>query len=70
MMEAKTSEGKAQMWVMSILPFLFGGALQVADPDWMKPLFTDPIGWVVLMIAGAMWLVGVFLTRRVTQMEV
>lgn len=70
MMEAKTSEGKAQMWVMSILPFLFGGALQIADPEWMQPLFKDPIGWVVLGVAGAMWLVGVFLTRRVTQMEV
>lgn len=69
-MEAKTSEGKAQMWVMSMLPFLFGGALQIVDPDWMAPLFKDPIGWVVLGVAGTMWLVGVALTRRVTQMEV
>lgn len=69
-MEAKTSEGKAQMWVMSMLPFLFGGALQIVDPDWMAPLFKDPIGWVVLGVAGSMWLVGVALTRRVTQMEV
>lgn len=69
-MDAKTSEGKAQMVVMSMLPFLFGGALQVFDPEWMQPLFKDPIGWVVLGIASAMWLAGVMLTRRVTQMEV
>ncbi len=69
-MEAKTSEGKAQMWVMSMLPFLFGGALQIVDPEWMGPLFKDPIGWVVLGVAASMWLVGVVLTRRVTQMEV
>ena len=49
-MEAKTSEGKAQVVVMGLLPFVFGGALQVIDPEWMQPLFTrsDRLGAPVL----------------------
>ena len=37
-MASKTSEGKAQVVVMGMLPFVFGGALQVIDPEWMQPL--------------------------------
>jgi tight adherence protein B len=69
-MEAKTSEGKAQVVVMGMLPFLFGGALQVIDPEWMRPLFNDPIGWVVLMIACALEFFGVMMVRKLSTIDV
>jgi tight adherence protein B len=69
-MEAKTSEGKAQVVVMGILPFVFGGALQVIDPEWMRPLFTDPIGYVVLGIACMLEFFGIMMVRKLTQLDV
>jgi tight adherence protein B len=69
-MEAKTSEGKAQMVVMAMLPFLFGGALQVVDPEWMRPVFKDPVGWVVLGIACLLEFVGVVMARKVSAIDV
>jgi tight adherence protein B len=69
-METKTSEGKAQVVVMGIMPFVFGGALQAIDPEWMRPLFNDPIGWGVLAFACALEAVGLIMVRRLTRLEV
>jgi tight adherence protein B len=69
-MEAKTSEGKAQVVVMGMLPFIFGGALQVIDPEWMQPLFRDPIGWGILLIACLLEFFGLMMVRKLTRIDV
>jgi tight adherence protein B len=69
-MEAKTSEGKAQVVVMGILPFVFGGALQIIDPEWMRPLFSDPIGWGVLLFACLLEVIGLLMVRKLTTIDV
>lgn len=69
-MESKTSEGKAQVVVMGILPFVFGGALQIIDPEWMQPLFKDPIGWAIILFACFLEFVGVALVRKLTRIDV
>lgn len=69
-MEAKTSEGKAQVVVMGMMPVIFGGALQLIDPEWMRPLFSDPIGWGVLTFACLLELVGLIMVRKLTTIEV
>jgi tight adherence protein B len=70
MMDSKTSEGKAQMYVMGMLPFLFGGALQVIDPEWMYPLFHDSIGFGVLLLACVLEFAGVAMVRRLSRIDV
>jgi tight adherence protein B len=69
-MESKTSEGKAQVWVMGMLPFVFGGALQIIDPEWMQPLFKDPIGWAIILFACGLEAVGIALVRKFTRIDV
>jgi tight adherence protein B len=69
-MASKTSEGKAQVVVMGLLPFLFGGALQVIDPEWMQPLFHDPVGWAVLTFACLLEVVGVIMVRKLSTIDV
>lgn len=69
-MESKTSEGKAQVVVMGLLPFVFGGALQVIDPEWMQPLFKDPIGWAIILLACFLEAVGIALVRKFTRIDV
>jgi tight adherence protein B len=69
-MESKTSEGKAQVWVMGMLPFVFGGALQIIDPEWMQPLFKDPIGWAIILFACCLEAVGIALVRKFTRIDV
>jgi tight adherence protein B len=69
-MDSKTSEGKAQVWVMGMLPFVFGGALQIIDPEWMQPLFKDPIGWGIILFACLLEAVGIALVRKFTRIDV
>jgi tight adherence protein B len=69
-MDSKTSEGKAQVVVMGMLPFVFGGALQIIDPEWMQPLFKDPIGWAIIVFACALEFVGIVLVRKFTRIDV
>jgi tight adherence protein B len=69
-MESKTSEGKAQVVVMGMLPFVFGGALQVIDPEWMQPLFKDPIGWAIILFACFLEAIGIALVRKFTRIDV
>lgn len=69
-MAAKTSEGKAQGVVMGMLPFLFGGALQIIDPEWMRPLFHDPVGYAILTAVCALEVVGVAMIRKLSQIDV
>jgi tight adherence protein B len=69
-MESKTSEGKAQVIVMGMLPFVFGGALQIIDPEWMQPLFKDPIGWAIILFACFLEAAGIALVRKFTRLDV
>lgn len=69
-MESKTSEGKAQVVVMGLLPFVFGGALQIIDPEWMQPLFHDPIGWAIILFACLLEAMGIALVRKFTRIDV
>jgi tight adherence protein B len=55
---------------MGMLPFVFGGALQIIDPEWMAPLFGDPIGWGVLTFAMLLEFVGVLMVRKLSQIDV
>lgn len=69
-MAAKTSEGKAQGVVMGLLPFVFGAAVQFVAPEWMRPLFQDPIGWAILAVACVFEIIGVSLIRHYSRVDV
>jgi tight adherence protein B len=56
--------------VMGMLPFIFGGALQVIDPEWMQPLFRDPIGWGILLVACLLEFFGLMMVRKLTRIDV
>jgi len=70
LVDTKTAEGKAQAWVMGLVPALLGAMLWKLDPDMLRPLLVDPVGWVILGIVGVLEIVGVWGVRRVTTIEV
>lgn len=54
--QAQTAEGKMQGIFVGALPLLLGAALLVLDPDKVMPMFTTPIGYV--MLAAVLFLEG------------
>ena len=67
---ALAAEGKLSAWVLGALPPGFMLFLLVSKGDYIKPMFTEPMG--LMMLAGAAMLLGVgaFWMSRLVKVEV
>ena len=67
---ALAAEGKLSAWVLGGLPPAFLLYLLLANRTYVMPLFTEPLGWMMLG-GAAFWLgVGVFWMSRLIKVEV
>jgi Flp pilus assembly protein TadB len=46
------------------------GILQIFSPEFVKPLFVDPIGHALLVISIALQTIGYFVIRKIIKIEV
>ena len=67
--KTKTAEGRTQAWVMGSVPPGMVLILEKMDPEWLEPLWTDPIGWIILGIAAILEVTAVVLIRRIMAVE-
>jgi tight adherence protein B len=67
---SKTSEGRAQLWVLGIFPFAICLALKLVDPDYFTPLQTTTIGGVVSTVAVLLWLTSLVMARKIMQVDI
>jgi tight adherence protein B len=65
-----SGEGRLSMMVLIILPFFLGLGLELVNPGYINTLFTDPLGWVMLGVAGVLSVVGVFWMRKLVKIDV
>jgi tight adherence protein B len=65
-----SAEGRMSAWVLGSLPFLVGAGVAIFVPGSLNPLFTDPVGRMMLYGSGGMMVIGIFLIRRITQVQV
>ena len=61
---ALAAEGKLSAWVLGGLPPGFMLYLLVANRAYVMPLFTQPLGWLMLLGAATLLTVGVFWMSR------
>lgn len=67
---ALTSQGRMQAWIMAGLPVVLAVALHGLDPEAMGKLWSSVAGWVVLVLVITLEAVGIFLVRRIVEIEV
>ncbi len=68
--KALSAEAKASAYIIGSLPFLVMGAVQVASPDYLEPLFTTRMGNFILIGAG-MWMgTGIFVMKKMIAIKV
>lgn len=65
-----SSEGRMSAWVLTLLPFALGGTLYLANPKFMGPMFTDPIGVSILQYLLVMMALGVAVLRKIVRIRV
>ncbi|MGF1544473.1 MAG: type II secretion system F family protein [Parvularculaceae bacterium] len=68
--KALSSEAKASAMIIGALPFLVGGAVHMASPDYLAPLYQTQTGQMVLICSGVWMLIGIFVMRQMTQIKV
>lgn len=64
-----SAEGRLSARVLVALPILVLVALQVMNPEYMRPMLTNPLGLMLLAIAGLLMLVGVLVIRRMARIQ-
>jgi tight adherence protein B len=65
-----SAEGRLSAWILGLLPIVFGGYLLLVRPDYLRPLWTTTLGWLMLATAAGLFVVGVFWLRRVVRVVV
>lgn len=68
--EAMTTMGFYQgVFVMAIPPVL-GAVFYASDPEFMQPLFTTPVGWLIVMVIFLLEAIGFFVIMKVIKIDV
>lgn len=65
-----SAEGKLSAYILGGLPIAFGLYLLLTRPDYLSPLVTDPIGWILLGAMVILMVVGSFWMKKVVTVEV
>lgn len=65
-----SAEGRLSAYILFGLPVFFGLYLLAARPEYLKPLFTDKIGWVLLGGMAILLVTGAFWLRKVVKVDI
>jgi len=68
--QALTSQGRMQAWIMAALPLVLAVALHALDPEAMSALWQTAEGWAVVALIGVLECAGILLVRRIVNIEV
>ena len=66
----RTAQGRLTAAILMALPIGMLLILRVIAPDYIKPLFTESLGRLLLIVAGSMQLFGAFVIWRIIQIKV
>ena len=67
---AMTAQMRASGWIITLLPFIVAAILNVITPSYFRPMFTEPLGRVMLVLAGISIFIGNVFVRRITNLKV
>ena len=68
--KALTAEGRASAGMLVIMPPALGLVMYVVNPDYMKPIFTETAGHIMLGISVVMIFVGFLWMKKVVTIDV
>jgi tight adherence protein B len=65
-----SAEGKLSAWILGALPPGIFVYMMMVNPDYLHPLITTSLGWMMLGVAVVMMGIGAFWMSRVVKVEV
>ncbi|MES3002702.1 MAG: type II secretion system F family protein [Pseudomonadota bacterium] len=64
-----SSEGRLSAWILAIMPFFLAGVMNLVNPEFMRPLWTDPIGHSIIKWTLGMMFVGILIMRKIVKIR-
>ena len=65
-----TAEGRMSLYFLMVLPIAAGILMYLSNPDYMTPLFEEPLGHLLLEVAAGLQILGYLVIRKITSMTV
>jgi tight adherence protein B len=67
--KTKTSDARAQLWVLAIFPFAICFAFTMLDETYFRPLQTTFVGTIVVTLALGLWLASLLAARKILKVD-
>ena len=64
---AATAQSRASSLIITLLPLAAATGLYFLVPDYFRPMFSSPLGWVLIGISAGMLVIGNVIIRRITK---
>jgi tight adherence protein B len=68
--QTKTSESRAQLWVLAIFPFAICFAFTGIDKSYFDPLQRSVSGTLVTSVALLLWIAALFAARKILKVDI
>ncbi len=68
--DAMTSQGKLQAWIVAAMPLVLGMVLNFMRPDLMSPMLGHPFGYALVATVGILESLGILWIRRIVQLDI
>jgi len=65
-----SAEGRLSAWILGLLPVVFALYLLLVQPEYLKPLVSELMGWLMLGVGITLLTVGALWMRRAVKVEV
>jgi tight adherence protein B len=65
-----SSEGRLSAWILGLMPFALAAVMNLLNPDFMSPLWNDPIGISIIKYMLTLMFFGVLILRKIIKIRV
>lgn len=65
-----SADGRMSAWILALFPFALGGFMYMMQPNFIRLLWTDPMGIVILKALLMMMLMGFLILRKIVKIRV
>jgi tight adherence protein B len=67
--KALAAEGKFSAYILMAMPFGIVLMLIVVSPGYMTPMFSHPLGWVMIGLSGVLMTIGGLWMRKIIDLK-
>jgi tight adherence protein B len=65
-----SAEGRLSAWILAVMPFALAAVMNIFNPDFMSPLWKDPIGIAIIKYMLTLMAFGVLMLRKIIRIRV